>query len=117
LGFVTELSGSCSIAGCALVSFAFYQLILSLIHYGEDYDWRELWNSAIALLNFLALKIETLYTTGGVDLLTSEVIIGFFQEMRINLALSSTRQFVSLTSFSAPQNHIYRPRKHFTNSL
>jgi len=66
------------------VSFAFYRLILSLICYGEDYDWRELWNSVIALLNFLALKIETLHTTGSVDLLTSEVF-GSFQDMRLNL--------------------------------
>jgi hypothetical protein len=42
--------------------------------HGEDYDWRELWNSVIGLMNFLASKIETLHTTGGVELLTSEVI-------------------------------------------
>ncbi|KIM47751.1 hypothetical protein M413DRAFT_439420 [Hebeloma cylindrosporum] len=39
-----------------------------------DYDWRELWNSVIALLNFLASKLETLHTTGGVELLASETI-------------------------------------------
>lgn len=38
-----------------------------------DYDWTELWNSVIGLLNFLASKIDSLHTTGGVELLASEV--------------------------------------------
>ena len=38
-----------------------------------DYDWTELWNSIIGLLNFLASKIDSLHTTGGVELLASEV--------------------------------------------
>lgn len=65
------------------MSFAFDGFFPLLIYCGEDYDWRELWNSVIALLDFLALKIETLHTTGGVELLASEVF-GSFPEMKLN---------------------------------
>jgi len=52
-----------------------YILSIRFIGYlrGEDYDWRELWNSVIGLMNFLVSKIETLHTTGGIELLASEV--------------------------------------------
>ncbi|KAF8167628.1 hypothetical protein B0H34DRAFT_646029 [Crassisporium funariophilum] len=39
-----------------------------------DYDWTELWNAVIGLLNFVSTKLETLHTTGGIELLASETI-------------------------------------------
>lgn len=37
------------------------------------YDWTELWDSIVGLLNFLSSKVDALHTTGGVELLASEV--------------------------------------------
>ncbi|EEB94141.1 hypothetical protein MPER_07094, partial [Moniliophthora perniciosa FA553] len=36
------------------------------------YEWKELWISVIGLLNFFATKLDSLYTTGGVEFLIKE---------------------------------------------
>ncbi|KAF8203815.1 hypothetical protein BJ912DRAFT_214158 [Pholiota molesta] len=38
------------------------------------YDWTNLWNSIISLLSFLASRLDSLHTTGGVELLVSETL-------------------------------------------
>ncbi|KAH9486507.1 Armadillo-like helical domain-containing protein 3 [Psilocybe cubensis] len=39
-----------------------------------DYYWTELWNSLFNLLDFLSSKLESLHTTGGVEMLISETL-------------------------------------------
>lgn len=39
----------------------------------SDYHWQELWRALILLLDFLASKLDSLTTTGGVEQLTQEV--------------------------------------------
>ena len=39
----------------------------------SDYHWQELWRALILLLDFLASKLDSLTTTGGVEQLTHEV--------------------------------------------
>jgi hypothetical protein len=39
----------------------------------QDYDWAELWRSAVGLLDFLSNKLNSLTTTGGVESLAQEV--------------------------------------------
>ncbi|KAF9535662.1 hypothetical protein CPB83DRAFT_888345 [Crepidotus variabilis] len=39
-----------------------------------NYNWTELWISLIGVLGFLSSKMDSLYTTGGVELLVSETI-------------------------------------------
>jgi hypothetical protein len=41
-----------------------------------EYHWKELWNALIGLLNFLSTKLDSLTTTGGVEQVVKEVIIG-----------------------------------------
>uniref|UniRef100_A0A0W0FAR2 Putative conserved protein UP6 n=1 Tax=Moniliophthora roreri TaxID=221103 RepID=A0A0W0FAR2_MONRR len=47
---------------------------LSQTHTRLEYEWKELWISVIGLLNFFATKLESLYTTGGVETLIRETV-------------------------------------------
>lgn len=38
-----------------------------------DYEWLELWKAIIAVLGFLASKLDQLTTTGGIENLVHEV--------------------------------------------
>lgn len=38
-----------------------------------DYEWLELWKAIIAVLGFLASKLDHLTTTGGIENLIQEV--------------------------------------------
>lgn len=40
---------------------------------GADYEWLELWKAIIAVLGFLASKLDHLTTTGGIENLIQEV--------------------------------------------
>lgn len=39
----------------------------------SEYHWAELWQAVEGLLSFLVGKLDTLYSTGGVELLVNEV--------------------------------------------
>ncbi|KAK7058392.1 hypothetical protein VNI00_002026 [Paramarasmius palmivorus] len=39
-----------------------------------EYEWKELWTATIGLLNFFATKLDSLYTTGGVETLIRETV-------------------------------------------
>ncbi|KAH9898211.1 hypothetical protein C8Q73DRAFT_834250 [Cubamyces lactineus] len=44
-------------------------------HVRLDYHWQELWRALILLLDFLASKLDSLTTTGGVEQLTQETLL------------------------------------------
>lgn len=55
--------------GCVRIA-----VILRSAHDGcTDYHWQELWRALVLLLDFLASKLESLTTTGGVEQLAQEV--------------------------------------------
>ncbi|KIK70706.1 hypothetical protein GYMLUDRAFT_65921 [Collybiopsis luxurians FD-317 M1] len=44
-------------------------------HTRLEYEWREFWSAILGLLRFLAAKLDSLYTTGGVEKLVHETIL------------------------------------------
>ncbi|OJT08174.1 UPF0668 protein C10orf76 -like protein [Trametes pubescens] len=44
-------------------------------HVRLDYHWQELWRALVLLLDFLATKLESLTTTGGVEQLVQETLL------------------------------------------
>ncbi|GLB35898.1 putative DUF1741 [Lyophyllum shimeji] len=53
-----------------------------------DYEWKELWSALIGLLNFLSTKIDSLDTTGGVELIVRETIV------LLDLALTTSEAYL-----------------------
>ncbi|KAJ3977857.1 hypothetical protein EV361DRAFT_943954 [Lentinula raphanica] len=54
----------------------------------SDYYWKELWSCILLLLEFLANKLDGLYTTGGVEKLVQETIV------LLNICLSGCSSFL-----------------------
>ena len=54
-------------------SFSFFPVCIKCHERFVDYEWLELWKAVIALLGFLASKLDHLTTTGGVENLIQEV--------------------------------------------
>lgn len=79
-----------------------------------DYHWQELWRALVLLLDFLASKLESLTTTGGVQQLAQEVsssytgkLLEVYQRMFLDAA---TRRFRSLPQRAAPTKPRRRER-------
>ncbi|KAI0778369.1 hypothetical protein BD413DRAFT_465054 [Trametes elegans] len=56
-----------------------YQVLwyLQKEHVRLDYHWQELWQALLLLLDFLASKVDSLITTGGVEQLVHETLLAF----------------------------------------
>ncbi|EJF66865.1 hypothetical protein DICSQDRAFT_47463 [Dichomitus squalens LYAD-421 SS1] len=44
-------------------------------HIRLEYHWQELWQALVLLLDFLANKLDSLVTTGGVEMITQETLL------------------------------------------
>lgn len=74
---------------------------------GAEYDWKELWTALLGLLNFLASKIDSLATTGGVEHLVREVML--IESVKSRMILMSDRQAILLIDLALSKSESYLP--------
>lgn len=72
-----------------------------------DYHWQELWRALVLLLDFLASKLESLTTTGGVEQLVQEVGFSYIGNTRSTLTYVP-RRYCSSTLLSAAASSSYQ---------
>jgi len=108
--------GSYSTVGYVWVNTIYGSILNVLIFLPIDYDWTELWTATIGLLNFVSSRTDELHTTGGLELLVSEVMF-LYTMLRTFDANGYARRSGLSTLPSVHQKHTYHRRMPFTSSL